>query len=997
MKVRFAVYALLSIIPAFAGAKTVDFLGITNDGQRASIKARLNTDGKTVASVRTFSYNMTDGYPVVNTAYDILQDDQDTFLSADVAYYPDNDGYTYRVELTFADGSTYTSEVVNLDLTKAFMWLGDYQYAEGKSGWDDQHPPVVDREIDPSLTLTLDGRVYYKAVSNHAPGYLLYKFEDAPFSRFVSRIGVQDDRTDGDVTFKFYSSDNISNTTENSMKSLLSQTMYSKSNTQRGDNPCIKDVELDITGTKVFRIQLDQFDNNWGDHAHLALARLYFPDEDRPVKTVQQVTFTTEGGDLEGAVNLNATATSGGNVYYRIISGRELATINNGVLTPVWGAKGIVVVEATQYGDNNYYPCSAYLTFNVDMAPRIQMLSLYQPTLTQAGNTAYAYLLVDTKGKNLDKLTVDVFSDPDRRVKEKTVDVLPQFFPSKGAHALEIPVDNYSKQVFKVAYSFSDNAAVDSLAYWHPEGSYDYASDLPTSAYTYGLGYPGTFAANHPYNNMNSDRLEIGTGSVSHGVFAKGFGVHASGYVEIQARALAPYSRFVGSAGPQKNGTNNYQNQKLTLRLTNGNITLADTTDMLKTGIIHWDYPINNQAPLRLVGDQGSDGNGNDYVCFGAPRLYYINSVKTPQTISWDTEKRIINNTATSIPLDAEATSGFPIFYHIVKGAQYATISDGKLVISNLPVGGDEIVVNAVQPGSDVWADAPTATCTFRLTHGLEVQRNEYVELKDADVLDELIIHADKMSSGQVALKNSVVDVRKLIIKYTFIPDEWVHIAFPSDLDIDKISNLGALGYGYNAFGNPAYYIKELDTEARASGGEGWKMLESPNVKANKGYLMSIDSRITDQPVEVTFTIDNAAVDLKDFTRSLGLTVDFSGMEPGKTQNITVTSADPSVPSNNLTVEVTFSPTDLASLPINHQKALENMRFVFVPGHKAIRLTLPDPTPARVVFFDSEGKHVIKAVRYIAPNVIDLSGMKSGRYNMVVNYGNASQTYPIDL
>lgn len=977
------------MLPAASQAKTVDFLGVTTDGQRGRIKAALNTDGKKVRSVTTYSYSMKDGYTVPYTTYDIVTDGDKTYLSADVFYYPDNESYTYRVQLTFDDGSTYTSEVVNEDLTEAFVWLGDVAWAAAESGWN---TPVVDKEVDPSQNLMLDNVRYYKGVSNHANGYILYKFADAPYTRFVTRYGVQDNSAEGDVKFQFYTSTDPDKTAQNTMTLQEEKVMYALQNPGRNGAPCAADLDLPMAGVKALRIQLDRYDSdNYGDHGNLVMPRLYLPAPVASPKQSQDIVFKTPTGELtQDGIRLEATSTSGGNVYYSIISGSDMATLDGDVLTPVWGAKGIVIVEATQFGDETYLPTTAYISFTVDMSPLMEILD-FHVSETEAGTFGYAYLLVDTKGRGLDRLTADVFSDPRKLSPVTTIDLLGDFDVSKGAQVIEIPLNDFADQVLRVSYSYAGDDAVGTLPYRHKGGSYDYASD---KTFTSKMGY-GTFpGANKTYNGMNNNVLAIGSAA---NTYAKGFNIHADGYIEIPAATLAPYDRLAADVGGQYPPRSN--TEKLAFELLNGTNQLAKTDDVVKPTLIQWDYPINNQQKVQIMGHTGSDGNGGDYVCFGAVRLYYTKAVKTPQTISWNSEHKVINNTATTIKLDADAESGFPIFYYMLKGAEYATLNGNVLSINKMPRGGAEIVIEAVQPGNDTWGMAPAATCTFRLVRGLEVQKNEFVELKNNDVFDELVVYADKSSSGQVAVNNALVDVKTLIVKYTFNPGEWVHISFPADLDLDKISNFADLGYGYNAYAMPSYYIKEYDTEGHAANpdADAWRMLERPVVKGNKGYIMSIDNTPDGEPVEVTFTISNSNVDLGSIMRSLGLTLDLTDMTPETTQKITVSSADPDIASNNLTIDVKFSPADRSSLPLNHRYALDNMRFVFVNGHKAIRLTLPDPTPARVVFFDKDGKKVLKAVKYIAPNVIDLSDFKSGTYNMVVAYGPATRTLPIEI
>lgn len=992
MKLTHTIYSgiaalLLAAAPELS-AQAIDILGITNDGQRAQIKAKVELDGKTLAGVKTYSFNMTDGNTITNTSYDLVDDNGTYFLSADVFYYPDNDGYTYRIELDFSDNTKYISECVTEDLRESFMWLGDYQWTSAQSGWDEAHPPVVDREVDPTLKMTLDGIVYYKGISNHGSGFLEFDFTKIAgarnFTRFASKYGVQDDRPDGDIRFRFI--------TDGAVK--VEQVMYSKTNSARGTNPCVRDIELNMEGVNVLRIEELLIDNNWGAHAHLTMARLYLPQTTAVQKKEQTISFNTPSGKLSEDITLDATATSNGNVFYRIISGREYANIEGNVLKPVWGSKGTVVVEATQFGNDTFYPATAYLSFEIDMQPKIEMLETYTPSIAP-DNTAYGYLLVDTKGRALSALDVTIYDNAKSRVKQSEKSLLSGLTGGIEPQVVEFELKNHATQVLRVSYRYEGSEQTDSLPYWHAEGAFDYMSDLP---FNYGNGYGSWPGKDKPYPTPGTayPKIAIGiTGALTE--YAKGFGPHAPGWVETSGD-ISAYNRIMVDIGAQYYPNRN-NSQKLTFKLLNGNTELASVTDATKDKYFSWDYPINNQQKVRIVGDPGSDNNGNDYVAIGAPRLYYTPTVKSAQTITWVREQTIIDNNSTTVTLDATSSNGYTVLFHIAKGGEYASIQGNKLIVSDIPKDGAEIVVDAHQPGDAVWAPAQVVSCIFRLTRGVEVQKNEYYEFGKSDTLDELIVHADRYSSGQVAVKSGIVNVKKYILKYTFIPGEWNYISFPADLDIDKISDFKTKGYNFNAFGAPAYYIKEYDSQVRAQKHDGseWKMLESPYVKGLKGYVMSIDNSLGDEPVEITFTIDNTGLDLTTLMHPLGLTLDLTDMSVGTTESISVKSATPNVQSNTLTIDVTFNPTDTSSLPIDYAKALSAMRYTFVNNHKAIRLTLPDQTPARVVFFDKLGKKVVKAVRYISPMVIDLRDLKSGSYNMAVEYGPATRIMTINL
>lgn len=1001
MKIRNIIYplavgaAMLAASATPTLAKTVDILGITSDGQRAQLKGKLNLDaGKSVSTVTTYSYNMTDGYAITSTSYEIVTDtDGSKYITADVNYYPDEDGHTYRIELQFTDGTKYTSEVVTADLTEAFMWLGDYG-APGQAGWN---TPVVDKEVDPSLTFWLGDVHYYKTLSNHAPGHLLYTFPEAQFTRFVTKYGVQDDRTEGDIMFKFFTGTDASKTDESQLTAVYNQMLYSKSNPNRpAGQPYVADIEIPMDGIKVLRLKAEIWDwDNYGDHANYALPRLYLPVS-HAKKDTQTVTFSNAEQNLTESVTLNATASSGGKVFYRIISGRDLATLEGNVIKPVWGGKGTVIVEATQYGNDSFYPATDYHTFYVDMQPTIEMLGVYRPSVENAKKSAYVHLLLDTKGKKIDKLTADIYNEPKARVRQNTTDLMSLYDSSKDQQIVEIEVPEFNVQVLRIAYRYANEQKVDSLPYWHIDGLYDYMSDLPSSAYTYTLGW-GQFAGpNKAFNGDNNGKLSMVSNPSL--IYAKGLGLHASGKFEVKAEYLAPYYRLKVDMGAQV-GYGGNTNQKLSYQIVNGNTVLKDSANVTKNLSVSWDTEFNNQTFLRLVVND-ADNNDNDHVCIGAPRLYYTLPQKMAQTVSWENNRNIIGNKTTRVPLTASASSELPVWYRIVKGSEFATIEGNDLVITSFPNGDNEIIVDAYQPGDGLWAASPTSTCTFSLARGLEIQKNEYVEVSGPDTYDMLVVHADKESAGQLAIKNGIIDVRTIELHYIMQPGEWNYISFPSDVNIDNISNLNALGYSFNAFGAPSYILREFDTtghENNPFGDEDWRTPETPVAKALKGYTIMVDDRLGTDPVEVIFTIDNAKVDMSSFLTNLGLTLDLSHLDVGSHQTLTVTIANPDVTSNQLTIDVLFEPTNVASLPLNHQNALDRMRFVFVGQHRAIRLTLPDPTPARVVFFDRDGKKIVKAVRYIAPNVIDLSDLKPGTYNMTVGYGPAIKTFPITL
>ncbi len=950
---------MLMWVSVTMSAQTLELLGVVQSGGAAQMKAKIDLDGKQIKSVVSYAFRMSDGLTTTRDSYELI-DNQ--FITADVDFQSGD--YAYRLVVLFTDGTKLISECMDADDTERFMWLGDLPFHSFQSGWDSNHPPRVDGSVDTSMKMILNDTVYHKGVSNHAEGYVAYQFTQ-PFTRFVARIGVQDDRKDGDVNFRFLTDGVLA----------YEQLMYGKVNPARGDNPCISDVDLNMEGVTQFRIDAKRWDNNnYGDHAHVVMARLYLPKNDRVEKEPQQIRFTTQGGILPvnaTRIPLEAVASSGGKIYFRIIKGQEMAAIENGnELVVKWGNSGEIVVEAAQYGNDTYAPAYVTQSFIVDLKPSIEMLSFY-PSIT-SDRERIGYLFVDTKGRKLTGLRLLRYNNAMNLALQEEMDLLP-FIKDKEftqKQVVEFPTVLTDQQVYQLAYTYEGEESVNST---YHEGllMYDYMSDLPYTK-------SGT---------LNKDKaVSGGTLQITSQQYKKGFGLHAEGWVET---AIVPgiYDRFVTDVGKQSG-----QPYVMAFSLKIDDQIVTTTNPINNSVKISWDYPVANANKIRVNALYGGDGAGNDHGSIGGARLYYTPAIKKEQQIEWKPEIVLPHNKPFKLPMQAKATSGLDLVYRIVEGREYATIEQNNILnIQHIPERAN-IIVEAYQPGDREWMPSDISVCTFRLSKGLVVQKDQRVELEGGDSLEELIVFADATEAGQVVVKNGVVNVKKMILKYTFIPKAWNFITFPTDLDLDKISNLNEKGYYLNnkISGRGAYYIRSYNTEARAENPSGtvWTNEESPMVKGLKGYIMGINNALGMDPVEITFTIDNVALDFESTIRPLNLILDLSAMEPGTQQDVYVKPTN--VRGNTLKVNVEFQPEDLSVLPINHARALEQMRITYTPNKEGIRLTLPDQTPAKVAIYDKKGKKLIKAVRYVSPMMIDLTDMRLGIYQMVISYGSAT-------
>lgn len=987
---RNALSALMLVAASGAGfAQSINLLGVFNDGTHGQIKAEIELEDKEIQSVVTYSYRMCDGYNTTASDYELIDG---RYLTADIQFNPGY--YAYRIKVDFTDGSTLLSECIDKDYTEAFMWLGDYPFQTAESGWSGHNPQLdisIDNPNNPTVYMTVNDTIFYKGVSNHAQGHVSFLF-DRPFTRFVTRYGIQDDKVAGNLTYAFWNDRTWTGTGWSGGSAAVRQKMYSKTNPARGENPCIRDLDLDMTGKNSLYIEALSDGNVGGDHAHLLLSRLYTDLPDNSSKSAQTVRFITPGGALPvdaDRIQLQAEATSGGKIAYRIVSGRNLASIENGnELVPVYGSKGDIVIEATQYGDESYLPATSYITLSADLQPVVEMLASY-PSAVEGVRTAY--FLIDTKGRDLKQLDLYLYDNPLSLTTLDSID-LTNYFDSNRKNEKQIvafPFNTFSDNVVhRFTYDINGLEASVTTSYRQGVENFDYLSDL---TYKIGTGWDH-WSVDIAYDRTN--KLQIGSQT-----YAKGFGTHAVGYVESTCD-LSKYERFVVDVGGQPISNPTRGKVSFALKSASNGAVLLNSGNIAWSERIEWDYELNGLSKVYILCNNGGDGNTNDVICVGAPRFYYPPTLKKPQSITGSSEVIINECNPIVLPLDAVAESGLDVIYCLTEGEEYARIEDGnKLNVFNIPSDSCRVSVIAYQPGNETWAPSAVHSCVFKIANRVIVGRDERVELDGPLSIKEMTVYADNLSCGQVMVKSGLVSVDKLNLKYTFKPGEWVFITFPSDMNIDDVSDLNEKGYYFNNTreGNGSYYISSYNTRRRADSDyeSPWETLTTPYVKGLQGYIMSIDGGLGDDPVEITFTMNNLELDLSSTIRPLHLSLDMSHAEPGAVQSVYVKPTN--VKGNTLKVNVKFKPSDESSLPVNHARALKDMRVTYTPRHSGIRLTLPDQSPARVGIFDEKGEKLLKAVNYVAPMMIDLTDLPRGKYVMAVIYGPASATREIEL
>lgn len=489
--------------------------------------------------------------------------------------------------------------------------------------------------------------------------------------------------------------------------------------------------------------------------------------------------------------------------------------------------------------------------------------------------------------------------------------------------------------------------------------------------------------------------------------FYKSFSTHGKGSFTFNFPDGNDYSRLFTYYGIQDN--KNKGDVRFSLIVNGETIETHDMYSMTNTtkpadydGIYlrKFETVIDGKTDIVLDGDV-IDDYSQDHMNFPMGRVYLKSDARKKQTTDWPSTQILATDKPSTHTLDAAFTSGGKVYYYIVSGNEYATIENGNILnLHTLPQEKSAYIeVMAVQPGDDAYMSSDIVKCRFYVRNNKTVERDGKLVLNDGDEIDQLTVYADPESRGQVAVSNGFATVNKLILKYTFRPGEWNFISFPANVSLSKISNLNSLGYSLND-SKKAFYICEYSTRLRAEqpGKTAWVKMQTDNVVKNKGYIMGV-ARSADNPdntpVEVTFVFENTTLGM-DASNNGSLNVELNMMQVEPGTEIPVYVMPDGLKGVPLKVMVRFSPKDITELPVNYANALEEARITFNPNNSGIRLTLPTQDPAKVVIFDSK-ERVVKAVKYIAPYLIDVTDMKPGKYQLYIQYGNATATKPFEI
>lgn len=556
-----------------------------------------------------------------------------------------------------------------------------------------------------------------------------------------------------------------------------------------------------------------------------------------------------------------------------------------------------------------------------------------------------------------------------------------------GYYLLPVDGNGISEFAYKVKALFSDDTVLETPNIELKDGATFHwlGSDLKCSKYQ--SEYKSVIVYDQPIDGSANTPITLdGTR------YYKSYSVHAYGFLEFDFTEDSPYSRFYTKYGIMD--SNNYGDVVFSF-IVDGSIVEQHTVNAKSSGakgpyIREFEMLLNGVKKIKMQGEV-IDNNWGDHMNFVMGRVYFKQDERKEQTVDFPESQILPSDRPFIYEIPNLSSSGLKPYFRIVKGIEYATINGNRLSINAVPSDSEDYIeVEAFQPGNEEYKPSQLYRCKYYVRNIKTVQKDEKIVLKNGEVVEELTVYGDFKTMGQVVVESGFAKINKLKLKYTFVPGAWNFISFPGNFNIDEISNLNELGYYFNKKPK-AYYIREYSTKDRTEGtGNTWKSLSSPEIKMNKGYIMGV-ARSSDNPdstpVEVTFTIENSTLGVKNtLDGTLNVQLDMTALNSGEEFEVVVSPVD--VKGIPLVVKVKYEPKTEVEQPLNFEKALLDARVTFNPNHSGIRLTLPDDTPAKVLIFNKKGK-LVKAVKYVSPYLIDIQDLKKGKYDMIIEYGNA--------
>jgi hypothetical protein len=288
-----------------------------------------------------------------------------------------------------------------------------------------------------------------------------------------------------------------------------------------------------------------------------------------------------------------------------------------------------------------------------------------------------------------------------------------------------------------------------------------------------------------------------------------------------------------------------------------------------------------------------------------------------------------------------------------------------------------------------------TGAIAQQLVERLEIQKNDSVILTTTTHIKELIINADKNSSGQLMVSSGIVQVDRIVLKFTFIPAEWTVIAFPvaiSDLRNPSVSNFAQLGFNFGS-GSKRFQMRRYDPAMRAQDKDPWVTAIDASVPSNSGVMLQVTTGST-TPQEIEFYFDNTTLSASKQENELLIDLDMQDKALQQTYQVRIEPVNAA--GQPLEIQVVNAP-QMAPAPLNYAEELAAANIYFNEDKSAIRIALPTSEPAKVLVMDRRMKKILNAYEYVSPAALSVEHLRKGRYHLFIEYGNASEVKSIKL
>lgn len=405
MKIKYLFTVIYALLGLTVQAQKLDLVGLLShvdgnlDGRM--VLAKIDTGGKDIQNIQLVSFSLRNGKSTESSDYELLADGYYLFPIPStldrnflVPLLNTSDRYAYRVRLVTADGTVLESEMIEDNGERRFRWIGsDVKWNSYTTGYSPDTPRIdcsIDYKTNP---FNVGGISFYKSFSTHGKGSFTFIFpEDNPYDRFFTYYGIQDNKSLGDVRFSLIVNG----------QTLETHDMYSMTNSVKpADGIYLRSFETAINGQTTIVLNGEVIDDYSHDHMNFPLGRLYLKKDTRKSQQSDWPSSQILSSDKPFQYTLDAQFTSGGNVYYKIISGGEYASIDGNVLN-------VTQIPADQ---SAYIEVMAIQPGTVDYLPSPMYSSKFYIRNNKVVQKNERYVIQD--GDEIDELTV--YADPESR------------------------------------------------------------------------------------------------------------------------------------------------------------------------------------------------------------------------------------------------------------------------------------------------------------------------------------------------------------------------------------------------------------------------------------------------------------------------------------------------------------------------------------------------------------------------------------------------------